>query len=592
MIPDDILQKIDDETDIVALVSEFIPLKKQGKNYVGLCPFHEENTPSFSVSPEKNIAKCMGCGEGGRPINFYRKIKNISFAESVSELAEKLGIKVDVSVKKETDANNKYYEIMNETANFYVYNLFNSVSGDNTLTYLKNRGLSKETITNFKLGYSAKDKDQLYQFLKSKDYSVTDMMDLGLVKQATDGSYYDLFNNRLMFPITNNQGKIIAFSGRTLDKNDNIKYVNSPETIIFKKGEVIYQLNEASMEIRKKGHVVIYEGFFDVISAYQAGFKNGVATMGTALTSNQASLIRRTTNKAIIAFDGDKAGINASIKAIPILSSSNINVEVLRIPNKLDPDDYIKEYGSNGYNELLNNKVFDSYQYRYEVYKEGLDLNNANDIKTFEKNITEMLKSSSPAIISLYKKRLADDLKINESQIRIKKEISPYDNMDIDLPRNTERKKLPSKYEEAEKRLFMLMTRSRVWFERIKEELTFQDYSIITLIGLRTKLSNYYEEEYSFELNPFLNLLNEEEIHYFNEVICKDDFWIYQRKLSDKEINDYINLIRETSSLRRIDYLKDKMIEKTKNGQDFTREMEELNKLQREQKLKEANNGI
>lgn len=592
MIPDDILQKIDDETDIVALVSEFLPLKKQGKNYVGLCPFHDENTPSFSVSPEKNIAKCMGCGEGGRPINFYRKIKNISFAESVSELAEKLGIKVDVSVKKETDANNKYYEIMNETANFYVYNLFNSVSGDNTLTYLKNRGLSKETITNFKLGYSAKDKDQLYQFLKSKDYSVTDMMDLGLVKQATDGSYYDLFNNRLMFPITNNQGKIIAFSGRTLDKNDNIKYVNSPETIIFKKGEVIYQLNEASMEIRKKGHVVIYEGFFDVISAYQAGFKNGVATMGTALTSNQASLIRRTTNKAIIAFDGDKAGINASIKAIPILSSSNINVEVLRIPNKLDPDDYIKEYGSNGYNELLNNKVFDSYQYRYEVYKEGLDLNNANDIKTFEKNITEMLKSSSPAIISLYKKRLADDLKINESQIRIKKEISPYDNMDIDLPRNTERKKLPSKYEEAEKRLFMLMTRSRVWFERIKEELTFQDYSIITLIGLRTKLSNYYEEEYSFELNPFLNLLNEEEIHYFNEVICKDDFWINQRKLSDKEINDYINLIRETSSLRRIDYLKDKMIEKTKNGQDFTREMEELNKLQREQKLKEANNGI
>ena len=592
MIPDDILQKIDDETDIVALVSEFIPLKKQGKNYVGLCPFHEENTPSFSVSPEKNIAKCMGCGEGGRPINFYRKIKNISFAESVSELAEKLGIKVDVSVKKETDANNKYYEIMNETANFYVYNLFNSVSGDNTLTYLKNRGLSKETITNFKLGYSAKDKDQLYQFLKSKDYSVTDMMDLGLVKQATDGSYYDLFNNRLMFPITNNQGKIIAFSGRTLDKNDNIKYVNSPETIIFKKGEVIYQLNEASMEIRKKGHVVIYEGFFDVISAYQAGFKNGVATMGTALTSNQASLIRRTTNKAIIAFDGDKAGINASIKAIPILSSSNINVEVLRIPNKLDPDDYIKKYGSNGYNELLNNKVFDSYQYRYEVYKEGLDLNNANDIKTFEKNITEMLKSSSPAIISLYKKRLADDLKINESQIRIKKEISPYDNMDIDLPRNTERKKLPSKYEEAEKRLFMLMTRSRVWFERIKEELTFQDYSIITLIGLRTKLSNYYEEEYSFELNPFLNLLNEEEIHYFNEVICKDDFWINQRKLSDKEINDYINLIRETSSLRRIDYLKDKMIEKTKNGQDFTREMEELYKLQREQKLKEANNGI
>ncbi|MDY0278323.1 MAG: DNA primase [Acholeplasma sp.] len=593
MISKEILERIDNETDIVSLASEFISLEKRGKNYMGLCPFHDEKTPSFSVSTEKNIAMCMGCGEGGRPINFYRKIKNISLAQAAFELGERLGIEVKEFKEEVFDENEKYYKIMEDASNYYTYNLFNSVSGEKVLAYLENRKLSQDTIKHFKIGYSPRDKDLLYQFLKSKSHSVSDMIDLGLVKQSNDGSYYDLFNNRLMFPITNNRGRVIAFSGRTLDKNDNIKYVNSPETKIFKKGSTLYRGYEANLEIRKRQKVLLFEGFFDVISAYQAGVSNGIATMGTALTNDQATMIRKLTKNIVIAYDGDSAGQKATLSAIPLLIKNRLVVEVLKIPNKFDPDDYIKKHGSEGFNTLLEQNVFDSYNYQYDYYFENTDINNANSVSTFQRNIENMLKGADKTIVALYEKRLASDLNISKDQVTLKVEKPDYEFFEAtELPKS-KRKKLPSKYEQSEKRILILMFRSRIWYERIIERINIYEYSVVLLGAIRTKLSAFYENNYEFDLTEFKSILSEEEVAYLEEDIFTDIYWEDQIILSDRDIDTYIKLIKATPLLRRIEYLKDKMIRKNNKAEDITNESEEFRRAKLElDLLKEDINGI
>lgn len=601
MLTNDILQRIDDETDIVELVSEFVSLEKKGKNYMGLCPFHDEKTPSFSVSTEKNIAMCMGCKAGGRPLNFYRQIKNISLAEAAKELGNRIGIKIDVKQSNQDNQNKLLYEIMESAAKFFEVNLFNSLSGHKVLDYLHNRGLSDDTIKEFRLGYSSSESDQLYQFLKSKDYSVTDMIDLGLVKQGNKGNYYDLFNNRLMFPITNTYGKVVGFSGRTLDKNDNVKYVNSPETIIFKKGQIVYNLNEASLEIRRKQSAILYEGFFDVISAYQAGSKNGIATMGTALTSNQANLIKKTIDNVVIAYDGDKAGINATISAIPILVGSNLQVTTLTLPDKLDPDDYIKKYGNEAYLELLETNVSDPYSYQFDHYLSLADLNNANDIEKFQSNITKMLKNAKPAIVSLYKNKLATTLNIDVNDINIQptkqpkvsKQVDPYEPVEYksqyddykpeELGENTYQgipynepitytKKLPynikpqamldHRFMVAEKKLLIYMTISKENHDYIASNLTINEYSDMKLYLLRIKLKSHYDFYDEFNLEDFLRSLNEDERIYFKENIQNDEYWNNKDKFKEKEVDDFITNLMGTSVSRRIIFLKDLMIEK------------------------------
>lgn len=590
-IPKDILQRIDDETDLVALVSEFISLEKKGKNYFGLCPFHDDSNPSFSVTTEKNIAMCMTCKGGGRPINFYREIKNIPFRQAAIELGERLGIKIDGHQRK-VDPNEKYYEIMEETANFYQFNLTNSKSGEVALKYLADRMLSEETIKNFKLGFARSDKDMLYQLLRDKNYNVSDMIELGLVKQANDGSYYDMFINRLVFPITNSFGKTVGFSGRSLEKNSNHKYVNSPETVIFRKSELLYNFNEATQSIKRLGHVILYEGFFDVISSFQQGFYNSVANMGTALTNNQARLIKSITNKVIIAFDGDKAGINAAISAIKPLESAGLIVEVLKIPNKLDPDDYLKQFGPDSFDRLFLESKYDPYAYLYEHYKDETDFNNANDIKSFKNNVEKMLSSADVTIKSLYSKRLSKDLNIDIKEIKIIKEqpkelyYEDYKEINVIKPKAPS---IPDKYENAERRLIYLMIRSRTWFERIKNELSLDEYSTLENGAIRNKLRNFYDRYEVFDLTEFKALLATSEREYLETVLFQDDFWRLQTTLEDSEINEYIGLIKTTTLNRRKTYLENRIIELSKKSKNFTAEIEEIEEIK--EKLKKTKNG-
>ena len=552
-----LIEEINEKTPIVDLVSEFVSLQKTGKNYRGLCPFHQEKTPSFFVSPEKNICKCYGCGEGGSPINFYRKIKNISFQEAAEELAERAGIKIDKTVKPK-DPYEVFYKLMEEAKEFYKFNLKNSEKGQLALKYLHQREISDQAINHFDLGYAPEHSDALYKLLNDKGYQVSDMIKLGLVKQKDDGSYYDLFSNRLIFPITNPKGSVVGFSGRTMNPKDSIKYMNSPETVIFKKGQLLYHFNEALPEIRRNKQVVLFEGFFDVISSYEAGIQNGVATMGTSLTIEQAKLIKQFTDSIIVAYDGDDPGMKATLSALQILEKVKLKTEVLTIPESLDPDDFIKAYGKDKYEALFGEYLKDPYQFRYHYFKKGKDLSNANDITSFKNQVLEMLSYADKAIQNIYKQKLATDLKVSPDAFEIKTKKQPP------LPKNDvmvkkEVAKLANKYEKAERYLIYAMLRSKKDAAYIQARLKTSDFVDHIQSTIRILIDSYYKDHEKMEVLDFVDSLTQEQREYALTHLFKDIIWQHALPIDETEFDHLIGLVKNANLVRRKSYVKSKL---------------------------------
>lgn len=581
-----LIDEINSKTQILDVVSEFVDLQKRGKNYMGLCPFHDEKTPSFSVSPEKNICKCMGCGEGGNPINFYRKIKNISLQEAAEVLAERAGIEIKKTVVKK-NPNEKLFKMMEEASTFYQFNLKNSKAGEEAYDYLIKRELSPKTIEHFKLGYAPSFGDTLYQVLKDKGYAVSDMIKLGIVKQNNDGKYYDLFSDRVIFPVTDPEGRVVGFSGRTLSSKDQVKYINSPETVIFKKGFLLYHLYESLSDIRKTKQITLFEGFFDVISSYQAGITNGVATMGTALTKNQAQLMRKYSPSVVVAYDGDSAGLKATDHAIPLLEQTGIKTEVLVIPDKMDPDEFIKNYGPERYETLYGEFVVDPYQFRFDYYRQGLDLKNTNDVKLFKTRVTKMLVGADPAIIAIYKNRLAKTLHIDESDIVVKKEriapTIPPKPIDIEIKRN-----IIDKYEKAERLLIIVMLRSKADSRYVTSMLSTNDYADPIVSSIRLKIQDYYLDHDIIDIDDFKDHLTHDQRSYFEKYIMTDLFYEKEIEIPRSSYHPYIDLLKNTASKRRLEYLKSMM---TEDGfEDKNLELE-YHTLVSKMKINGGNNG-
>lgn len=549
-----LIQEINERTPILDLVSEFVTLQKTGKNYRGLCPFHQEKTPSFFVSPEKNISKCYGCGEGGNPINFYRKIKNISFQEAAYELAKRAGIEMK-DLKQKRDPYAHHYEMMAEAKAFYQYNLKNSEKGQTVLKYLEQRELLPKTIDHFELGYAPEHSQSLYQLLNDKGFLVSDMIQLGLVKQREDGSYYDLFSHRLMFPITNPKGQVVGFSGRSLNPKDLAKYVNSPESVIFKKSQLLYHFHEALSEIRKNKQIVLYEGFFDVISSYQAGIENGVAAMGTSLTLQQAKLMRQATSSLVIAYDGDQAGMNAVISAIPVIERAGLKIEVLSIPEKMDPDDFIRAYGADQFETLFGEYLLDPYQFRYQYYKMGKDLTNANDIVNFKNDILKMLANADEAIQNLYKGRLSKDLQVSPDSLIIRKTKREPIPPQVVTPEKKEIQE-PNKYGKAEIYLIYAMLRSKKTAQYIQSQLKGSDFVDHLLSIVRHRIDSFYKKHEKMELELFLETLTDDQRAYMNEKMFVDLVWTKNLEISAEDIDLYIYHVQRAYIIRRISYLK------------------------------------
>lgn len=409
-----------DSLKIEEVVGEFVELKKAGANYKGLCPFHPDTTPSFMVSPSKNICKCFVCGAGGNPISFYSQYKKISFLEAIEELSKKYGIPIkgiDNNSIKQQDNYEKYYEIMREAHNFYKDMIFSN-QGRVALEYLAGRKLNPKIIKENGLGFAPDRWSELNDYLLSKGYESKDLLKLGLIKEGENGNNYDVFRNRIMFPIYSTKGEIIAFGGRTLEKDkETPKYINSPDTPIFKKGKNLYGLERSGI-IRKKNYAMLMEGYMDVLSAYIYGFDVALAPLGTALTEEQGILLKKYTSNIILSFDSDAPGQAATERAGLILKSLGFNIRILKLEGAKDPDEYLKQFGKESFLKCVKNSV-EIFDFLFSYYLKEYDLSNMMSKQNFINRFKEFFQCVDTELEkTLYLDRLSKELEIEKDILK------------------------------------------------------------------------------------------------------------------------------------------------------------------------------
>lgn len=335
------------------LISEYVTLKKTGKNYVALCPFHPEKTPSFTVSPGKELFYCFGCGAGGNSINFLMKIEGLNFSEAIRLLSRKLGIPLPQTFDQKDEEREVLYRIHEFAANYYHQFLLNSPEAQIAREYVKKRILKEETVEKFCLGYSPSSWDSLYKTMVKEGYSPSALEKAGLIIRRPEGDgYYDRFRHRLIFPIRDVGGRVIAFGGRALD-DSSPKYLNSPETLIYNKGEGLYALDAARESLRREKKAIVVEGYIDALTLHQEGIVNTVASLGTALSDQQAKLLRRYVEEAILIYDTDSAGVAATLRGLDILVEADLNIKIVTLPSSKDPDEFIRQRGGEEFRQLL-----------------------------------------------------------------------------------------------------------------------------------------------------------------------------------------------------------------------------------------------
>lgn len=410
----DAVEELKSQIDIVDVIGRSVQLKRAGSNYKGLCPFHNEKTPSFIVSPQKQIFTCFGgCGASGDVVSFVKRYYNLDFNEAVEKLANEYGI----SIKRNTysDDREKYYEINREAARFFYKNLTEVKNPG--YSYFQKRGIEDRTIKKFGLGYAPDSWDALYNHFKTKGTDEKILVELGLLSEK-NGKYYDKFRNRVIFPIINTAGKVIGFGGRALTSEVMPKYLNSPENKIFQKKNNLYALNITRQDIGKEGFAIIVEGYMDVISLYQNGVRNVSASLGTALTENQAKLVNRYTKNVVLSYDADAAGQKAALRGIDVLKKENCKVKVLHVNDGKDPDEFIKKNGREEFLKLISNSLPYN-DYKLEAAKRGLNLSSEEGKLDYMKRINSILHDLSPVEKDIYIKKIARDTGISEGAIKM-----------------------------------------------------------------------------------------------------------------------------------------------------------------------------
>lgn len=415
----DVVEEIKNRCDIASVISEYMPIRQSGGNYKGLCPFHGEKTPSFHISSSKQIYKCFGCGEGGDVINFVMKMENLDFLDAVKLLANKCGVEINTNMNEEDKLKmekiKKYQDIHLEAARFYFTNL--SKGKNPGYDYLRKRGLDDKTIKKFGLGYSQKSWNDLIDYLLSKGYDKEDLVECGLVNHKQESNkYYDRFRNRVMFPIFDYRGNVIGFGGRVLD--DSLpKYLNSPDSIIFNKRFNLYGLNFSRKNIINRT-IVLVEGYMDLISLFQYGVRNVVATLGTALTEQQGNLIKRYADTAIISYDSDEAGIKAALRAIEILSKIGLNIKVLNLRDAKDPDEFVRKYGLEEYKKAIDEATH-YIKFKIDHLKKSFNLDKDEERVKFGKEASKIIKElKSPVEVDYYTNYIAKQTNISTESIK------------------------------------------------------------------------------------------------------------------------------------------------------------------------------
>ncbi len=393
-IPENKIEEIRATANAVDIISEYVQLRKRGKNYVGLCPFHNEKTPSFTVSDEKQIFHCFGCHTGGNVFKFLMEYKKISFVEAVQEIAEQLGIPLEyqesAGYEEQQTEQETLYDINTEAAKYFLNNLLNDEEAEGARKYLQARNLKTQTIRAFGLGYTLRGWENFINFAKGKTIDLDRAVKLGLIGKSDDGRFYDKLPGRLIFPIFSPNGRVVAFAGRILDPEEKgAKYINSPESLIYSKSKILYGLSFAKDEIRRLNKAILVEGYMDLISLYQSGIKNVVAISGTALTDDQVQLLSRYTKDVVLLFDSDTAGIKASMRSIEVLLKQDMEVKIVSLPEGEDPDSYVNKFGKDKFDDLMKiAENFIEYQTRYYD-----SLGKLNDPASAAEAIRDLVKS-------------------------------------------------------------------------------------------------------------------------------------------------------------------------------------------------------
>ncbi|GAB6169656.1 DNA primase [Clostridium carnis] len=415
-ISEEILEKVKEQNDIVDVISDTVRLKRSGRNFSGLCPFHNEKSPSFSVSQDKQIYKCFGCGEAGNVITFVMKNKNLPFVDAVKYLAERANIPLDNGTKNQSPISKKkelLYKVNVEAARHFFANLKNTPQAKE---YFLNRGIKEETIKRFGLGFAKDSWNELLFYLRKLGFKEELLQEAGLVSTSEKtGKKYDRFRNRVIFPVFDYRGKVIGFGGRVLD-DSKPKYLNSPETLVFQKGTNLYGLNFAIKNNIKDRYFIIVEGYMDLITLHQYGITNVVASLGTALTSNQARLLKRYADKVIISYDADIAGQTATLRGLEILRDAGFDVRVLSIPQGKDPDEFVRSNGKDAFIKLINGAA-PLIDYRLKRAEEGINFKESDSLIKYGKRVTQILADLNPLEKDVYVRKISENTGIREQSL-------------------------------------------------------------------------------------------------------------------------------------------------------------------------------
>ena len=578
---DELIDEIKNNNDIVDVISQYVHLKRSGRNYFGLCPFHNEKSPSFAVSPDKQIFHCFGCGVGGNVIHFISKIEGINFRESIELLAERANIVLpkleNVGDNKTQELKEKIYQINKETAYFYHENLYKPTA-KMAQEYVKKRKLNNSTLKEFLIGYSG-NFNELYNFLKSKGFSDEAILASDLVNKNDRGQYIDRFRHRLMFPIQDVRGRIIAFGGRVLD-DSKPKYINSPENLVYSKGRHLFGLYNAKKHDTKK--ILIVEGYMDVISLHQRGITNVVASLGTAMTEAQGRLLRRSSEQIVLGYDADGAGQEAIIRGLEILRNLGCDVRVLQISGAKDPDEYVTKYGPERLVKCIDDAI-SLVEFKVRVLKKNLNIENTSDKIKFLNEIAKILaKVENSMEQEIYIEKISKDYDISKDALysEINKILYPKNanskvlekrNIQYNIPKKEDTKISESRLKRENTIIAMLLMSNVNVYSKIKNKIKPEDFKLEKNKKILEKVYGEYEKGIT-EIYDVLNLFEEEDIiNHITEIMAKD----YGITDIDKGIDDILSTYEREN-------LKDKRDEILRALEDSTLNNESKLKLERE----------
>ncbi|MGL5149627.1 MAG: DNA primase [Clostridium sp.] len=554
-VSEEIIERIKNENDIVDIISESVRLKRAGRNYSGLCPFHNEKSPSFSVSQDKQIYKCFGCGEAGNVITFVMKQKNMNFPEALKLLAERANIPIEMGSgenKFVNDRKEKIYQANIEAGRYFFKNLVNNKV---PREYFLNRGIKEQTIKKFGLGFALDGWNGLLNHLRKMGFKDDLLEEAGLVltSQKTNNKY-DRFRNRVMFPVFDVKGRVIGFGGRVLD-DSKPKYLNSPETPVFHKGTNLYGLNFAIKSNLEERYFIIVEGYMDLITLNQYGITNVVASLGTALTINQARLMKRYADKVIISYDADFAGQTATMRGLEILRGAGLDVRVLSIPQGKDPDEFVRSNGREAFLKLISSAT-PLINYRLKRAEDGINLKDERQLIEYGKRVTEVLADLNPVEKDVYIKRISEDTGLREQSI--------YDL--LSMTKNIKEEPFMNKKEEsgtklyiepafmkAEKSLLKLLLNEEHYFD-IKSKINSSDFNLQS----HRKIYSLIEEAKEKKVNNIFAYVEGgcDDVESSQEWVKIREMTVFTGKDDTQLIDDYINQIKTNKLFIKIESLK------------------------------------